>query len=200
MRKPIIILSSLFLFSTLLHISCSKNDDDGCGGPVTRTACYKMKNVQALPYNYTTKNTVGTTDSVRKSDFALQLNVENESVMCLNKKRDVGFMNTAYACTPVDPDKYKARLIDYTIKSDKAINSQVSVATDLKEYFILAERNTYEDLAYYFDDFASELNYTHYLRLAINNINPDTYRFTVTFIYEDGIRETATTSPVRIVQ
>ncbi len=197
MRKPIIILSSLFLFSTLLHISCSKNDDD-CGR-IARTTCYKMKNVQALPYNFSSGQIVASTDTVTTYDFALQLNIENESVMCLNKSSSLNLINTAYACTPVPQSQYKAELLDYTIKSDKALNSDLSVADDLKKYFKVPDGKSTFSLYGYFDYHANEPNYTHYLKFNLNVVNPDVYQFTVTFIYEDGTRETATTNPVRLV-
>ncbi len=204
MRKPIIILSSLFIFSTLLHISCSKNDDGSIGcEPIPQTDCYKMKNVQVLPYNYVTKNTVGTTDSVRRSDFALQLNVENESVMCFNNNRPLYFMNTAYACSPEEPKKYKTKLVDFTIKSNKALNSKLPAGADLSGYFFLErpEQVRYSDnFVYYFDYYANELTSVHYLKLSTNDIDSGTYSFTITFTYEDGTRETATTNSVRIVR
>lgn len=185
MRKPIILLLAFCVFN-LVFISlnsCKKvYPDDDCGGSYTSAACVDVNDVSLKSYHSgfdTLKS------GVYGRQYAIVATYDVTQTVCFRtKKRDVGFINTAYACSPVPPSyRFNDAISEVQIISQDDFDSTHTAGTDITEYFTLPDYAA-ETL---YDEYNEEGRIgSHAFLLEYLPPNKGVYKFTFKYKFASG--------------
>lgn len=184
MRKSIIILLSFIVFNAVLFTfySCQKKYiDDGCGGSGTPTTCFTVTDI-----NLTTA-TIGA-DTLKDGTYgqrhAIVATYTGESALCFRPNRKVwNFMNTAYACTPVNKYRFNDAILSLEIISEDDFDTTHPSGTDITGYFSLPDLNASE---LYEEQYQPLVIGEHFFVLEYSPAKKGTYHFTVKYTFESG--------------